>query len=58
MPPVRRLVESVLPSRLGTDFGWLIGSSWAANLGDGIAIVAGPLLVESLTDDPLLVGLS
>ncbi|MEM8902218.1 MAG: MFS transporter [Actinomycetota bacterium] len=55
---MRRLVDSVLPRRLGSDFRWLVGSSWATNLGDGIGIAAGPLLVESLTEDPLLVGLS
>src|SRR5688500_2098262 len=33
-------------------------SSWATNLGDGVAAAAGPLLVASLTDDPFLVSLA
>ncbi len=52
-----RLVEAVLPSRMGTPFRWLIGSTWATNLGDGIALAAGPLLIASQTQDPLLVAL-
>ncbi len=50
------LVETVLPRRLGTGFRWLVGSSWVTNLGDGILIAAGPLLVASQTRDPLLVA--
>ncbi len=53
-----RVVEAAAPSRLGTDFRWLITSSWATNLGDGFAIAAGPLLVNSLTDNPAIVGLA
>ncbi|WP_299924386.1 MFS transporter [uncultured Nocardioides sp.] len=51
-----RLVETVFPSRLGTGFRWLVGSSWVTNLGDGVLIAAGPLLVASQTRDPLLVA--
>ena len=39
-------------------FRWLVASSWSTNLGDGIVISAGPLLVASETRDPFLVGLS
>ncbi|WP_448060472.1 MFS transporter [Cellulomonas hominis] len=53
-----RLVETVAPRRLGVPFRWLLGSSWVSNLGDGIAIAAGPLLVASLTDDARLVALA
>ncbi|MBB2900233.1 putative MFS family arabinose efflux permease [Kineococcus radiotolerans] len=53
-----RVVEVVLPRRLGTGFRWLIASSWASNLGDGVALAAGPLLVASLTDDALPVALA
>ena len=53
-----RVVEAVLPARMGTPFRWLVGSSWAGNLGDGIAVAAGPLLVASQTSDPLLVALA
>ena len=54
---MRRLVEAVLPARMGTSFRWLIGSSWVSNLGDGIGLAAGPLLIASQTQDPLLVAL-
>src|SRR5215203_4882632 len=43
---------------MGTPFRWLVGSSWVGNLGDGIALAAGPLLVASQTSDPLLVALA
>jgi hypothetical protein len=39
-------------------FRWLLASSWASNLGDGIALAAGPLLVASLTHDAFLVALA
>ncbi|HMO09935.1 MAG TPA: MFS transporter, partial [Actinotalea sp.] len=54
---MRRLVELALPSRLGRPFRWLVASSWTSNLGDGIALAAGPLLVASLTDSAFLVAL-
>ena len=53
-----RVVETVAPSRLGGSFRWLLASSWVSNLGDGIALAAGPLLVASLTDDAGLVALA
>lgn len=53
-----RLVETVVPQRLGAGFRWLLASSWVSNLGDGIAIAAGPLLVASQTHDPFLVSLA
>ncbi|QBX54187.1 MFS transporter [Nocardioides seonyuensis] len=53
-----RLIESLVPSRLGTSFRWLLGSAWTSNLGDGIAMAAGPLLVASQTDDARLVALA
>ncbi|MBL0747328.1 MFS transporter [Nocardioides baculatus] len=51
-----RLVETVFPARLGTGFRWLIGSSWVTNLGDGVLIAAGPLLIASQTRNPVLVS--
>ncbi len=54
---MRRVVEAVLPARMGTSFRWLVGSTWTTELGDGIALAAGPLLVASVTDDPLLVAM-
>ncbi len=53
-----RLVERILPERLGRDFRWLLASSWVSNLGDGIVAAAGPLLVASLTADARLVALA
>ena len=42
---------------MGTSFRWLLGS-WISNLGDGLALAAGPLLVASETHDPFLVALA
>ena len=53
-----RVVESISPARLGTSFRWLLTSSWVSNIGDGIGLAAGPLLVASQTHDPLLVALA
>ena len=53
-----RIVDVVVPPRLGTGFRWLLGSSWSSNLGDGIVLAAGPLLVASRTDDAFLVALA
>lgn len=50
------LVETVFPARLGRGFRWLVGSSWVTNLGDGVLIAAGPLLVASQTRSPILVA--
>src|SRR5919202_805481 len=52
------LVETVVPARLGPRFRWLLASSWTTNLGDGIALAAGSLLVASLTTDAFLVSLA
>lgn len=52
-----RLLEALVPARLGVGFRWLLGSSWLTNLGDGIVLAAGPLLVASLTEDARLVAL-
>ena len=50
------LGDMIAPRRLGTDFRWLMSSSWTSNLGDGIALSAAPLLIASLTSSPLLVA--
>ncbi|MFD0475492.1 MFS transporter [Nonomuraea thailandensis] len=52
------VVERVLPARLGAGFRWLLASSWLTNLGDGVAAAAGPLLIATLTRDPLLISLA
>jgi len=55
---VNAVLEVLAPRRLGTGFRWLLASSWVSNLGDGIALAAGPLLVASQTRDPRLVALA
>lgn len=52
------LVETLVPRRLGVGFRWLLASSWVSNLGDGLALAAGPLLVASQTRSPFLVSLA
>ena len=60
--PVRllpaRLIETVVPARLGRNFRWLLSATVINNVGDGIAISAGPLLVASQTRDPFLVSMA
>ena len=53
-----RVGEVLVPARLGRSFRWLLASSWTSNLGDGIALAAGPQLVASLTADAFLVALA
>jgi MFS family permease len=55
---VSALIEAVFPRRLGRSFRWLVTSSWTSNIGDGIALAAGPLLVASQTDSAFLVALA
>ncbi len=55
---MKRLVEALLPARLGRSFRWLVASTWVSNLGDGMAMAAGPLLVASQTSSPFLVSLA
>ncbi len=53
-----RAAEILVPARLGTGFRWLLASSWSTNFGDGVAVAAGPLLLASLTRDPVLISLA
>ena len=53
-----RLIEAVAPARLGRSFRWLLSASFVNNVGDGVAISAGPLLVASQTRDAFLVSLA
>ena len=53
-----RLLDRAAPPALGGSFRWLFGSHLAANLGDGILLSAGPLLVTTLTRDPFAVSLA
>jgi MFS family permease len=41
---------------MGRGFRWLLGSSWVSNVGDGVGLAAGPLLVASQTSSPVLVA--
>jgi Na+/melibiose symporter-like transporter len=43
---------------LGRDFNRLWGAAAVSNLADGLLAAAAPLLVASVTDDPVLVGLA
>ena len=54
----RTAIDRVAPPRLGAGFRWLLASSWTTNLGDGLALAAGPLLVASQTHQPFLVALA
>lgn len=58
MSLIPRIVETVVPARLGTNFRWLLGATLINNVGDGVALAAGPLLVASLTRDPFLVSMA
>jgi len=56
--PAARLAEATAPSRLGRSFRWLLATTVLTNIGDGVALAAGPLLVASETRDPLLVSMA
>ena len=56
MSTVSAIIESMVPARLGRGFRWLLASSWMSNLGDGLMLAAGPLLVASQTQNPVLVA--
>ena len=55
---MRRLLQAVLPSRLGSNFRWIFASTTASNLGDGVLLAAGPLLVASITREPFAVAMA
>ena len=55
---LKRLGNALLPERLGRDFRYLWYSSTIGNLGDGILLSAGPLLVASLTREPFPVAMA
>lgn len=52
------VVGTVLPARLGAGYRWLWSASTLTNIGDGIVLAAGPLLVASQTRDPFIVSLA
>lgn len=41
---------------MGVPFRWNLASVWVGNIGDGIALAAGPLLVASQTRNPALIA--
>jgi MFS family permease len=56
--PLAPITRAIAPPRLGRSFRWLLAEAVVTNTGDGVALAAGPLLVASLTRDPLLVSLA
>jgi MFS family permease len=62
VPIVRSLLarptETIVPERLGRSFRWLLSAAIINNVGDGIVLAAGPLLVASQTSDPFLVSMA
>ncbi len=56
--PITSVAETIAPARLGRSFRWLLASVTLTNIGDGVLLSAGPLLVASLTRDPFLVSLA
>src|SRR5437773_10473448 len=55
---IEAVVSTVLPARLGAGFRWLWSASTLTNIGDGIVLAAGPLLLASQTRDPFVVSLA
>jgi MFS family permease len=53
-----RIIQTLAPTRLGRSFRWLLSATVINNVGDGIALAAGPLLVASQTRDPFLVSMA
>ena len=53
---MRKLVEIIVPERLGRGFRWQLASSWISDTGDGILLAAGPLLIASLTHNAFLIA--
>lgn len=56
--PLTWTAETIVPARLGRSFRWLLGAALINNVGDGIVLAAGPLLVASQTSDPFLVSMA
>lgn len=52
------LAARLSPPALGRDFRWIWGASTASNLGDGVVLAAGPLLVASISGEPFAVALA
>ncbi len=52
------LIDTIAPPRLGASFRWLLSATVVNNIGDGVVVAAGPLLVASQTQNPFLVSLA
>lgn len=52
------MLSRLLPAALGRNFRWLFAAATSANLGDGVLLAAGPLLVASLTRDPFAISMA
>ena len=55
---MNRLTEALVPASLGTNFRWIFSSTSVSNLGDGVLLAAGPLLVVSVTREPIAVAMA
>ncbi|MDG4798749.1 MFS transporter [Micromonospora sp. WMMD1082] len=49
-------MRAPVPARLGAEFTKLWTASAVSNIGDGVAMAAGPLLVASVSDNPALIA--
>ncbi|GIJ41616.1 MFS transporter [Micromonospora andamanensis] len=49
-------MRALVSARLGADFAKLWTASAVSNIGDGVTMAAGPLLVASITDSPALIA--
>jgi MFS family permease len=56
--PLVTVVNTVAPARLGAAYRSLWFAAAVTNIGDGIALAAGPLLIASQTRDPFVVSLA
>jgi len=56
--PIAMALNAIAPARLGRAYRSLWSAAAVTNLGDGIALAAGPLLVASQTRDPFIVSLA
>src|SRR5215213_9724998 len=50
--------DAIAPPRLGRSFRSILSAVLTTNIGDGIVVAAGPLLVASLTRDAFVVSLA
>lgn len=54
----RSPIQALMPERLGRNFRWVWASSTVGNLGDGVLLTVGPLLVASITPEPFPVAMA